>query len=258
MRVVEPSTVQDETSERAAQRAIGIVRSLYRWPVKSVGGEAIRATRLDARGLAGDRTHALFVTNKRGEEVPLTAREAPRMLAWSAGYPECPGDAVPLDAPPTPVLTDPAGRTHRWEPDLAAALSEDLGRPVTLVRETAGLPDLPSSVLITTESSHREVEASLGIDLDLRRYRTNLHLDLSVDPYSEEGWQDRVLQVGEATFDVLHPCIRCVIPTRDPDTQRKNPELLRWLTRERGGRFGVNARARGEARVAAGDPVYLV
>src|SRR3712207_8866333 len=36
----------------------------------------------------------------------------------------------------------------------------------------------------------------------------------------------------------LHPCVRCAIPTRDPDTQAKWPGLLRHLDAEHGRVFG--------------------
>ncbi len=38
----------------------GRVLALARWPVKSMGGEAASALSLDERGIAGDRTHALY------------------------------------------------------------------------------------------------------------------------------------------------------------------------------------------------------
>lgn len=52
--------------------------------------------------------------------------------------------------------------------------------------------------------------------------------------------------------------MRCVIPTRDPDTTVKDAEILRWLTREHGGLFGINARMRSTGRVAVGDAVELL
>jgi hypothetical protein len=48
-----------------------------------------------------------------------------------------------------------------------------------------------------------------------------------------------------------------VIPTRDPDTTGKDPNILRWLTREHGGLFGINARPRGDGTIAVGDQVEL-
>ena len=76
--------------------------------------------------------------------------------------------------------------------------------------------------------------------------------------YAEEDWEGRRLRIGEVELQLLHPCERCVIPTRDPDTTVKDAEILRWLTREHGGLFGINARPRGDARIAVGDQVELL
>lgn len=102
--------------------------------------------------------------------------------------------------------------------------------------------------------SLRALEATLGQPVDLRRFRTNLHLTLDVPAYAEEHWTGRRLRVGDAELELLHPCQRCVIPTRDPETQQRWPELLRRLVSERDGIFGINARPVGPARVRAGDP----
>ncbi len=235
-------------------RAAGRVLTLARWPVKSMGGEAARALSLDERGIAGDRTHALYDVHK---EAPrrLTARQAPRLLAWGARYAEA--DPAP-EAPPLPRLRAPDGRELDWaDPGLPDALAADLGRAVTLRRDPAGQQDLGRSVLVTTQATHAAVERELGRPLDPRRWRTNVHVELDVPAYAEEDWEGRELHIGAARFLLLHPCVRCVIPTRDPDTQAKAPELLRLLTRDHGGLFGMNARPLGRARIAVGDPVEV-
>src|SRR5688572_10411522 len=86
-------------------RPIGTVASLHRWPVKSVGGEPVPSFVVGPSGVAGDRAHALFVPSKRGEPVPLTAREAPRLLAWSATYAD---GATPDGATPDAGAAPPA------------------------------------------------------------------------------------------------------------------------------------------------------
>ncbi len=55
-----------------------------------------------------------------------------------------------------------------------------------------------------------------------------------------------------------HPCERCAIPTRDPDTREKWPELLRHLAAAHRQDFGLLARVRVPGRVAAGEPVRIV
>jgi uncharacterized protein YcbX len=236
----------------------GTVLSLHRWPVKSLAGEPAAALRLDARGVAGDRAHALFDEFK-GAPRRLTVRQAPRMLLWSAAYADRPGDALDPGAVPPPRLTAPGGAAFAWDdPDLPAALADDLGRPVALRRDLALMQDLSDSLLITTQATLDAVSDALQHPLDLRRFRTNIHVELDAEAYAEERWEGRRLRVGDVVLDLLHPCERCVIPTRDPDTTDKYPDLLRWLTREHAGLFGINARATGAGRIAVGDPVTVL
>jgi uncharacterized protein YcbX len=56
---------------------------------------------------------------------------------------------------------------------------------------------------------------------------------------------------------LLHPCVRCAIPTRDPDTQAKSPELLRHLAAHHDTHFGINARVLQSGRIAAGEAVTV-
>jgi uncharacterized protein YcbX len=236
----------------------GTVSSLHRWPVKSLAGEPAAALRLDARGIAGDRAHALFDEHK-GAPRRLTVRQAPAMLRWAAAYPQAPGEALEPDAVPLPYVTAPDGAVFAWDdPRLPAALAAALGREVALRRDTRLMQDLGDSVLITTQATLDAVSAAIGRRLDLRRFRTNIHVELDAAAYAEESWEGRRLRIGESELELLHPCERCVVPTRDPDTTVKDATILRWLTRERSGLFGINARATAPGRVAVGDPVELL
>ena len=120
-----------------------------------------------------------------------------------------------------------------------------------------GQPDLRESVLVTTRATHAAIEREMGRALDQRRWRTNVLVTLDAPAFAEAAWEGRTLTIGAATFTLLHPCERCVIPTRDPDTQEKAADLLRHLFREHQGLFGMNARAHGPARIRVGDAVTL-
>ena len=128
---------------------------------------------------------------------------------------------------------------------------------MTLRRDLALMQDLGDSLLVTVQSTLEAVGRALGRALDLRRFRPNVHVALDAPAYAENDWEGRTLHVGEVELALLHPCQRCVIPTRDPETQAKDAEILRWLTRERDMLFGINARVLGQGRIATGDPVKL-
>ena len=211
----------------------GTVSELWRYPVKSMRGERVKALRVDGRGAGGDRTYAVWRDGKQ-----LTARETPRLLAYAATYGGA--DVDPAD-PPEP------------------AISPQEALPGDLVRDLRGQQDLSDSLLITTEATLRALESELPEPLDLRRFRSNLHLELDAEPWAEHGWEGGRMELeGGVVLRLLHPCERCVIPSRDPETAAKWPGLIRHLAREHGNLFGVNARVEVPGRIRTGERVSVL
>jgi uncharacterized protein YcbX len=238
----------------------GTVSRLWRWPVKSMGGEELRALSLGPCGVGGDRAHAILHEHK-GAWRPLTAREAPRMLAWQAAYPFNLDAGLDPASPPFALVSEPSGeRTWRWgDPRLRPALERDLGRPVRLERDPGGMPDVPGTVLVTVAGSLAGLGQELSTQIDARRFRPNLHLELDAEPWAELAWEGaEIALAGGVRLRVDAVCERCAIPTRDPDTQEKWPELLKHLTAAHGQDFGVLARVRTPGRIQAGEQVRIV
>jgi uncharacterized protein YcbX len=237
------------------EAARGTVAALWRWPVKSMAGERVSALRLDVRGAGGDRSHAVMV-----ERRPLTAREAPRLLAWSAAYPFNTGAGLDPARPPFAVVTAPDGHSYRWgDPRLRTALEADLGLPVELRRDVHGFQDLPRAVLVTTDATLRALGDELGGPIDLRRLRANMHLEMDAPAWAEERWQGAKLTfAGGVRLWVLNACERSAIITRHPDTQVAWPGLLEHLEAEHGRRVGVNARVATGGRIGVGETVELL
>ena len=228
----------------------GTVLSLRRWPVKSFRGEQLEALDLDGRGVPGDRAHALWL---KGGKI-ATARLVTGMLRWSARY-----DA-PVDGTiPAPLLTAPDGTTYGWDdPALDEVFAADLGRELARVRDEGGQQDLRETVLITLESTREALEAELGQSVDVRRFRPNIHVALGDEAFAEAGWEGRRMRIGDAELQLLHPCLRCSITARDPDTNEKSPAVLKQLIRHHDAIFGINARPLAPATVRVGDPVELL
>src|SRR5688500_15834773 len=104
-----------------------------------MAGEPVAATRLDERGVGGDRAHAV-VHEHKGVVRHLTAREAPRLLAWRASYPFTTDGGLRPNNPPYATVKAPDGRAFTWgDPRLVRALADDLGRDVGLHRDPAGM-----------------------------------------------------------------------------------------------------------------------
>lgn len=234
----------------------GTADQLWRYPVKSMAGERVDDLRVDWRGAGGDRTHAVW-HERKGRPQPLTARQAPGLLRWAATYD---GADVDPHAPPLATVIAPDGERLRWDdPGLAGRLSAGLGtEPLELRRDIEGQQDLGRTLLVTTGASLRALSAELGTAVDLRRFRTNLHLETDAPPWAELGWEGRTAELGGGvTLELLHPCMRCVIPTRQPGTGERWAGLLRHLAARHATSFGVNARVTAGGRVAVGDRLTI-
>ena len=219
----------------------GTVLSLHRYPVKSMAGEPLGEARVDEHGMDGDRKHAVWLKGGR----KLTARVAPKMLAWHASVNG--GLSV----------TGPDGTTFEWDRRLEQAITAHLGREVALVQDPQGLADV-SGLHVTVEASRRRLEEELGFELDLRRFRPNIHVELDAEPFAESEWEGRRLRVGDAELEIVRESDRCAITIHDPDSLAKAPEVLRTINERHGTIFGVWAEARGAATIAVGDAVELL
>lgn len=170
------------------------VLELWRWPVKGMGGERMPSLRLDARGVGGDRSHAVLGLQDDGAWTALSERRQPRLAAWTAAYPFNIGANVAPASPPLALATSPAGRTFVWnDPRLCHALEDDLGHPVHLRRDIAGLQHAERTVLVSWGAA------------DPRALRSNVHLE-GGDELAEPGLTLEF--TGGVRLRVLRPCPR--------------------------------------------------
>jgi uncharacterized protein len=112
--------------------AVGAVKSLWRFPVKSMRGERVNVADLTERGFAGDRAYALVDTETGKVMSAKTPRLGRDLLGCRASFVEAPGEG---DEQPPVRITLPDGTSVTSDaPDIEASLSELLGRPVRLER----------------------------------------------------------------------------------------------------------------------------
>jgi uncharacterized protein YcbX len=107
------------------------VQQLWRFPVKSMGGAAVDAVRIDRRGVHADR---LWAVRDVENDITASARRAPALLGCTARYVTEPGpDAGPGRVPPV-VVTFPDGtELDSGDPAIHDRLSDLVGRPVRLM-----------------------------------------------------------------------------------------------------------------------------
>jgi uncharacterized protein YcbX len=111
-------------------QAVGTVGALWRFPVKSMQGEAIHEAELTERGVVGDRGFALVDVDSGKVVSAKSVRLFPDLLRCQASFVEAPR----ADADFSIVqITLPDGTTVRSDaPDIDAALSRALRREVRL------------------------------------------------------------------------------------------------------------------------------
>lgn len=250
------------------------------YPVKSLGGMALTEAEVLPQGLRGDRVWLL--TNENGEM--LTARKYPFLLLWRTDYNPLSGSLNIIFADGSSLKTEHArfrqtsevqvwsDHFQAWCGDAAAdaLLSHQFGQNVRLHylgdNSTRQLKnsDTPLSfadgapLLLTHTASLADLNAQLPEAIEMARFRPNLVVSGSLKAYEEETWQR--IQIGEVVFEMLHPCVRCVMTTVDLHTAQKHAQQqpLAHLAKTRKAIFGMNARALNQGSLRVGDAVQIL
>jgi hypothetical protein len=225
------------------------VVDIWRFPVKSVGGEQLAVAAVDERGIEFDRAWSIF---DPATELTLTARREPQLLFLSA----------------TVVDSRPRITTEQGD-DVSAdsALSAWLGRPVELRSVADGPGTFENPLDIDNETdwmqwqsaglSFHDSRATVSFvsrnslrDWDPRRFRINLVLD--------EAGDDELtgeVSVGAVTLSVRKPIERCVMVTRAQPGIERDLQVLKTIIRERDNKLGVGATVTRSGQIAIGDDV---
>lgn len=225
---------------------VGVVAALWRYPVKSMLGEAFDAVRVEARGVVGDRRWAV----RDGAGKPGSGKDTRRFRRIDGLF----RFRARLDGE-VPVVLFPDGRALAGDaPEIHAALSAELGLPVTLAREIdVSHFDAGPLHLVTTSS----LEALGGVDA--RRFRPNLVLDTGGSGFVEDGWLGRELAVGdEVRVRIAKPTARCVMVGLAQAELSAAPGLPRAVAERNGSLLGVYAEVLAPGEVRVGDRVQLL
>ena len=156
--------------EIMSAKEIGSVASLHRYPVKSMMGEELNATRVGTRGFQGDRAFAIADAETGKIASAKNPSKWPTLFNFRAVFTEpLNGDGLP------PVrITFPDGSTVSTEDqNIARRLSSGLGKPVRFLKgaTTAGTleeywPDIDGLArrdVVTDEAMPVETFFDLGM-----------------------------------------------------------------------------------------------
>ncbi len=259
---------------------VGKVESLWRYPVKSMAGEAVDEVFVGYAGVFGDRLYA-FVNQRAPAGFPyLTGRTRPEMLRFAARFrdshrtlqPPNRADAEDLGPGLTPVypqadelvvdVTLPSGET------LVAtdvALIERLAgkgadaSDLTLIRSDRALTDCRPVSLISLHTIN-QLSDELGLPLDRRRFRANIFAELgSGKGFDEDALVGRRLQIGtRCVIAVLDRDPRCKMISIDPATAEENKRVFGHVSDVHDGKAGVYCAVLTEGMVRRDDTIVLL
>ncbi|MFB7944919.1 MOSC domain-containing protein [Kitasatospora phosalacinea] len=231
---------------------VGVVERLWRYPVKSTGGELLDSVAVEERGLVGDRLYAVRDgAGKLGSgKNTRRFRRMDGLLRLSARL------GTRIDGP---ELFDPLGMPVP-DPDafLRAYLEQE---DVALAREDAvsHFDELPVSVL-TTATLDWVARAVPAAVVDERRFRPNVLLRTppGTPPFAEDGWFGREGRVkGGVRLAFVRASVRCaMVGTAQPGLPHA-PEILKTIAHERDTELAALATVARPGLLRVGDALSL-
>ena len=235
---------------------IGHVEAIYRYPVKSMGGERLEAADLGWHGLEGDRRLAFRRMEDRSGFPWLSASKLPELILFAPQR----EDGAQGDLP-THVRTPDGEEMPVFGEDLAAEVGRRYGAPVQMMQFKHGIFD-EASISVIASDTVREIGRLAGRSLDVRRFRPNVVVRLlrSV-PFQEDEWLGGVLSFGEGddapAVTVTMRDVRCSMVNLDPDSARPAPEVLKAVVRANQNNAGIYGAVTRIGRLAVGQPIFL-
>ncbi|MEP6547372.1 MAG: MOSC N-terminal beta barrel domain-containing protein [Gammaproteobacteria bacterium] len=232
-------------------KLVGRVAGLWRYPVKSMGPEALAEVNVSWHGLAGDRRWAFIRNGVTQSGFPwLTLRERRDMSHYLPSF----TDPTQPDRSPTVVRTPSGVVFDVADPKFGADLCPGGAR---VIRQDRGIFDTFPLSLITTQTIAQLGDA-IGAELDVQRFRPNILIEATeAAAFPEDTWVGCILHVGGFRMRVDKRDGRCAVITINPVTTDRNPAILRAVANDRQGCLGVYGTTVEPGRVSTNDPVLV-
>jgi len=234
---------------------IGTVEALFRYPVKSMRGEALKTAELGWHGLAGDRRLALRRVQDRSGFPWLTATKLSELILFT---PEGAGNGEGL---PTHVRTPEGASMMAFSEELASEIGRRHGAPVQMMHLKQGIFD-DACISVIASATIGEISRLAGPTPDVRRFRPNVLVRLSQPkPFQEDQWLGDELAFGEngdgpAVSVTMHD-VRCSMVNLDPDTAEMSPAVLKTIVRVNQNNAGIYGTVTRVGRLEVGQKIFL-
>jgi uncharacterized protein YcbX len=263
------------------QKSAGTLVSVRRYPVKSMMGESLNASKIGLAGLAHDRGFALVDRETKKVVSAKNPSKWPAIFEFRAAL--ATGDATGVR------ITLPDGRAvSSTDPDVDNMLSDIVGRPVNLISSAPpeakleeywpDMEELPNRNIVTDESLpsgtffdcatvHLLTTSTLDAlralhpqgRFEPRRFRPNLIVSTpDIEGFAENEWIGKTIQIGSTVrLKITGPCPRCVMTTLAQDDLPKDPLVLKTAARHNSAHVGAYASVMVAGTVHRNDLVVV-
>ena len=266
---------------------VGVVDSLWRYPVKSMLGEKLDQVDVVSKGLLGDRAYALWDRETERIASAKNPKKWAKLLGFQAGFVSSP---KPQTSIPPVKFALPDGSTATSDNiDINATLSQAVGRDVQLISSVPEAPSLdqywpdiegalnreiitqlfmPSGTFFDSCPIHAITTATLTQLKNIYpegafepcRFRPNILIEPkdSEAAFIEDGWVGSKMFIGDhVCLSIDTSCPRCVVTTIAQLDLPTDLNILRTTTKHNKTIAGIRTSVLQEGVIRCGDQIWL-
>lgn len=266
---------------------VGSLKSLFRYPVKSMQGETLETVELGAQGLLGDRTYALWDNQTSRIASAKNPKKWASLLNCHAAFVQSPQEGESM---PAVSISLPNGITINTEQaDLDTCLSDWVGREVQVLSSAPETPSLdqywpdvegtanrdtttqlfmPAGTFfdscpvhaVTTATLKRLQELYPQGAFDSCRFRPNLLIEAASPDagFVENDWVGHQLMIGDTvTLKIDTVCPRCVVTTLPQNGLPEDLNILRTTAQHNDVIAGIRMSVIQGGTIRKGDSIWL-
>jgi uncharacterized protein len=266
---------------------VGSIASLWRYPVKSMLGEAVEASAVTARGLLGDRAYALQDVETGRIASAKNPRHWAMLLDFQATLLAAPETTEPM---PAVQLRLPNGHLITSEAiEVDRVISALVGREVRLISAVPETPSLeqywppvegtafqdevtellmPPGTFFDSCPMHAITTATLARlqalypagQFKRERFRPNFVIEpvSSEITFLEDAWVGGILAIGEAVrLSIDTACPRCVVTTLAQAGLPADMDILRTTAKYNRVIAGIRMSVLQGGTIRRDDPIWL-
>ncbi|MBD2258755.1 MOSC domain-containing protein [Pseudanabaena sp. FACHB-2040] len=259
---------------------VGVIESIWRYPVKSMSGEQLDEVFVAFSGVMGDRLYGL-INDKGNPGFPWhTAREQEDLLQYKPRYKHHSFTLKPKQLEAAQSLAPGVNPLYPDAEHFAVEVETPSGQVYDLGSEEfmSHLRTLTNSdtlrlhftqknqydcrpLSLFSQQTCDRLSEELEMDVDKRRFRANFYITWNdgKPPLYENELVGQRLRIGDRLeISILERDPRCKVITLDPETSEANPKVIKHVAQAYEGYAGIYGAVLVEGVVKAGDSIELV